>query len=299
MNPSLELRTLRYFVAVAEELHFGRAAARLGISQPPLSQQIQKLERRLGVPVFERTSRNVALTDAGAVLLEESRRILAAVEGAITATQQAARGELGRLTVAFAATVMFHSLPAIIREFRERFPDVVLELRELPTGMQLSALHAGELDVGFVRQPAPNELLHLETVMREPLVVALSKRHRLAGMETVPIEELAEERFVLFPRDIAPGLHAQVLAICRAAGFAPDVVQESRELYTTVSLVEADVGITIIPASIRKMGWTGVLYKALPMPLAETRIDMAWRVENRRPVLGAFLDLVREVAQAG
>lgn len=293
MNHSIDFRQLRYFVAVAEELHFGRAATKLCIAQPALSQQIQRLERKLGTALFTRTSRNVTLTDAGSVLLEEARHILAAVRRAVTATQRTGRGETGRLTAAFAASVMFLTLPRIIREFRECFPDVVLELRELPTAVQLSALHTGEIDVGFVRQPPPDERLHLETVLREFLVVAVDRSHRLAEQPKVDPEELADERFVLFPREVGPGLYSQVLTICREAGFTPNVVQESRELYTTVSLVEAGVGITIVPASMRKMGWTGVMYKDLATVMAETRIDMAWHVDNSRPVVQSFLELVR------
>src|SRR5947207_8411356 len=156
MIERIELRHLRYFVALAEELHFGRAAKRLGIAQPPLSIQLRRLESELGVALVERTSRRVQLTDAGRVLLEESRRILAGVGGVADAVQRAARGETGSLTVAFAASVMFLSLPKIIRRFREQFPGVRLELRELPTGSQLVALKLGELDVGFLREPPPD-----------------------------------------------------------------------------------------------------------------------------------------------
>lgn len=294
MTTAIDLRHLRYFVAVAEELHFGRAAARLGMAQPPLSQQIQRLEAELGVMLFVRTNRSVALTDAGRVFLDESRHLLADVTGAVEATRRAGRGASGSLTVAFAASVMFLTLPTIIRRFRARYPDVRLDLRELPTAPQLEGLKRGELDIGFVREPAPDEELRCETVLREPLVFAVARGHRLARRTRVTLRECANEDFVLFPRDVAPGLHAQVFAVCREAGFTPRVVQVSRELYTTVSLVEAGVGVTIIPASIRKLGWKGVRYLGIHSATAETRIDMAWRVDNLRPVVRAFIDLVRE-----
>jgi DNA-binding transcriptional LysR family regulator len=296
----VELRHLRYFVAVAEELHFGRAAQRVGIAQPPLSQQIQQLERLLGARLFNRSRRRVELTQAGHLLLDDARRILADVARATDRARRAELGEVGTLTVAFAASVMFLELPRIIREFRARFPDVVLSLREMPTAMQLDALTSGEIDVGFVREPPALPGLFLETVMREPLRIALSQSHPLAALRRVPLERLADEPFVLFPAEVGPGLHAQVLAICRTAGFTPRVVQESRELYTTVSLVEAGLGVTIVPASIEKMGWTGVCYRPLPARLGSTRIDMARRdgPEAASPVIGAFATLVRELLPA-
>src|SRR5262245_15153835 len=230
----LELRHLRYFVAVAEELHFGRAAARLGIAQPPLSQQIQHLEQALGTRVFEGTRRRVQLTDAGEVLLVDARRILTDVDRAFADVGRAGRGEVGSLTVAFAASVMFLDLPRIIREFRARYPGVTLELREMPTGPQIAALERGEIDIGFLREPPASPTLAVETVMTEPLHIAIGLSHPLATRRRIPLARLADEDFVLFPQDVAPGLHAQVMALCRDAGFAPRVVQVSRELYTTV-----------------------------------------------------------------
>ncbi len=297
MKPGIELRHLRSFVAVAEELHFGRAAARLGIAQPPLSQQIQRLEAGLGTRLFDRTNRRVELTDAGRALLEHASRVLQGSAAAVEAVRRAARGESGPLRVAFAASVMFLSLPRIIRAFRQRYPEVRLDLREMPTGLQLEALRAEELDIGFLRQPDPDPELELETVMSEPLRAAVPVGHPLATRRRIRLESLAAEPFVLFPREIAPGLHAQVLALCRSAGFAPRVVQESRELYTTVSLVEAGMGVTIIPASVAKMGWTSVRYLPIASLLARTRIAAAWRTDRDRPVIHSFLEMAR--ARAG
>jgi len=295
MIERLELRHLRYFVTVAEELHFGRAARRLGIAQPPLSQQIQRLEQVLGVRLFERTSRRVQLTDGGTTLLAEARRVLAAATEAMEATRRAGRGELGELRVAFAATVMFLALPEVIREFRGRYPGVHLDLREMPTGPQLAALKAGEIDIGFVREPRPDPDLEIVTVMREPLRIAVNKSHPLAARPTIAVRHLAEEPFVLFPEELAPGLHAQVMGLCRAAGFTPRVVEESRELYTSVSLVEAGIGVSILPASVEKLGWRGVRYRAIPSAMAETRIAAAWRRDRVRPVVQAFMQVVGAV----
>jgi DNA-binding transcriptional LysR family regulator len=293
MNENIELRHLRYFLAVADELHFGRAAERLRVAQPALSQQIRRLEAELGTPLFRRSTRRVHLTDAGLILRDEIRRIWGELGGAFDAAQRAGRGESGVLRVAFAASVMFLALPRLIRRFRASFPDVRLELREMPSAPQVDALRSGELDIGFVRQPSPDSALHLEPVMREPLLIAVSKSHRLAKRTRLTLHDLAQEDFVLFPREVAPGLHAQVMALCRNAGFTPRVVQESRELYTTVSLVEAGVGVTIIPASVRKMGWTRVSYRTLTSRLAETHVAVAWRVGNDRPVVQSFLQVVR------
>jgi DNA-binding transcriptional LysR family regulator len=295
MINTAELRQLRYFVAVAEELHFGRAAARLGIAQPPLSQQIQRLERLLDCRLLDRTSRRVQLTPAGQALLIGARRVLTAAAEAVEATRRAGRGESGDLRVAFAATVMFLALPRIIRAFRDRFPLVHLDLREMPTGPQLAALRSGDIDIGFVREPEPDPALEIVTVMREPLRIAVPRGHPLAARPTLAVRDLAHEPFVLFPADLAPGLHAQVLGLCRAAGFTPNVVEESRELYTSVSLVEAGLGVSILPASVEKLGWTGVRYRPVPSEKAETRIAAAWRRDRRRPVVGAFMGVVEEV----
>ena len=200
--------------------------------------------------------------------------------------------------MAFAASVMFLSLPKIIRRFREQFPQVRLELRELPTGPQLVALRTGDLDIGFLRDPPPDPELLRVHIMREPLLLALSRRHPLAARKRVRLVDVAHDDFVLFPRDLAPGLHARVFAVCAEAGISPHVVQTSRELYTTVSLVEAGMGVTIIPASVRKMGWRGVKYFPISSPSAMTHIDAAWRADNKSPVIAAFLDIARAEARA-
>ena len=297
MIERIELRHLRYFIAVAEELHFGRAARRLGIAQPPLSLQIQRLEAELGTSLFDRTSRRVQLTPAGRTLLEEGRRALAGIRDAVDAAQRAARGETGSLTVAFAASVMFLSLPRVIRQFRESFPGVRLELRELGTGPQMIALRNGELDLGFLREPPPDDELETETIMTERLLIAVSKRHPLAGRRRVQLTDVANDDFVLFPRDLAPGLYGHVLRVCAEAGVHPRIVQTSREMYTTVSLVEAGMGVTIIPESVRQMGRRGVQYFPISSDAATTRIDAAWRTDNVNPIRESFLGMARTAAR--
>lgn len=297
MIDQIELRHLRYFVAVAEELHFGRAAHRLGITQPPLSLQIQRLESHLGVLLFERTNRRVRLTAAGRALLEDGRHLIADFVSAADSARRAARGETGSLTVAFASSVMFLALPNIIQTFRQQFPFVRLELRELPTGPQLMALRTGELDIGFLRQPPLDADIRTEQMMEENLVLAISKQHELASRKRLRLIDVGNEDFVLFPRDLAPGLYAHVLAVCAEAGVHPRIVQTSRELYTTISLVEAGLGVTIVPASVQQMGWRGVRYYPIESPSAITRIDAAWRADNRSTILPAFLEIARAVSR--
>lgn len=310
IDPRIEIRHLRYFVAVAEELHFGRAAQRLGIAQPPLSQQIKRLETLMGVSLLERSSRRVALTDAGAALLEESHNVFHAMGKATARAKRAAAGEVGALTVTFADSIMFQGLPGIIRVFRDRYPGVRLELEELSTGAQITALRSGELDVGFVRDPEPDPAFRIETVLKEPLLIAMAATHPMAGPERsgpnprgepypfLDLADLAGEDFVLFPRDVAPGLFDQVMGLCREAGFAPRVVQESRELPTTVSLVEAGMGVTILPASISRVEWAGIAYRGVNESGAHTKIVMVSRLDNERPVVSAFLDVARGLVEA-
>lgn len=295
MIDRIELRHLRYFVAVAEELHFGRAARRLGISQPPLSMQIRQLESVIGVQLFERTNRRVTLTEGGKALMAESKRLLGEFAAVGEHVRRAASGESGSLSVAFTASVMFLTLPSIIRRFRERFPRVHVELREIPTGAQLVALRTGALDIGFVRQPPPDHQLKFETVMTERLVLALSRTHPLAKRRHVTLRDVANEDWVLFPHEHTPGFHAQVLGLCHDAGITPRIVQVSRELYTTVSLVDAGLGVTIIPATDITMGWKGVRYYPVKSKRAITRISAGWRADNVNPTLAGFLDIVREV----
>lgn len=295
MNDRFEIRHLRYFVAVADELHFGRAARRLGITQPPLSLQIRQLESSLGVAVFERTNRSVELTAAGRALLAEARKLIADFDRVAEVVARAARGETGTLRVAFVGS--FLTLPRIIRRFRQERPGVRLELRELSTAAQQAALRDGELDIGFLREPARDVELLRETMMKEKLLLAISKRHPLASRKRLRLEDVANEDFVLFPHDLTPGLHARVLAVCADAGVQPRIVQTSREIYTTISLVEAGIGVTIVPASAQQMPWPTIRYVPIRSSKAVTHIDAVWRADNHSEVLTAFLEIARSVAR--
>jgi DNA-binding transcriptional LysR family regulator len=292
---SMELRHLRYFVAVAEELHFGRAAARLHISQPPLSQQIRDLEQELGVRLLERNRRRVALTPAGASFLDEAREILRRSERAGERARRASRGELGELGVGYVTSAMNEPLAAILREFRRTRPGVELQLHDQLPDQQLEGLRAGRLDVGFLRPPVDDPLLRAECIWREPLVVALPADHPLAAQPRVRWRDLAGEPFVNLPWHAAPGFQRVLFEACRAAGFAPQVRQLANDLPTVIWLVGAGVGVAVVSAGLAGLSRHSVVYRPLRPrgPLVE--MVVAWRRDARSPVVEAFLGVTRRV----
>jgi DNA-binding transcriptional LysR family regulator len=293
----MELRALRYFVTLAEELHFGRAAKRLSMTQPPLSQAIGGLERELGVRLFERTRRRVELTVAGATLLEEARATLARAAQAIELTRRAQRGEVGRLAIGYLAATAYTLLPLVLRDFARSFPGVKLELRELTIPEQHAALLGGDIDVALLRPPVPEAELVAETLLSEPFVLALPPRHPLRALRRVPAKRLANEPFVMFPRQ--PGLvfHDLLMDFCLRAGFRPRVAQEAYQTHTVVGLVSAGVGVALVPASARKIGLAGVAYRPLRETTPQSHTAIAWRRADPSPALAAFLDVARRVAK--
>ncbi len=290
----MELRHLRYFVAVAEELHFGRAAARLFIAQPPLSQQIQQLERELGVTLFQRTSRRVQLTPAGEVFLDGARQTLDTLDGAVQSTQRAARGETGWLGIGFAASATYDLLPAVLHDFRARFPDVALSLMELNAVEQSAALRDRSIHVGFARPHTDEVDATVEAILREPFLVALPAAHPLAGLPELSLTMLAGEPFVSFPEKPLPSYAQVVRAVCEGAGFTPHVVQEVREMQTAISLVAAGLGIALLPASVQHLHRDGVVYRPLPDSAPRTELAVVTRKEDASPALQNFLCIVRE-----
>lgn len=258
---NLELTHLRYFVAVAEELHFGRAARRLALSQPPLTQQIQRLEQRLGCPLFERSTRRTSLTAAGEALLPLAKSVLEQAGRAVEAAQRAGRGELGRLVVATPPSLMLGRLPGVIRQFRRRRPGVAFELREMSTAAVSEALRRGAADLGFLRGPeCPAELLELHRE-HEPVVALLPRAHPLAARRTLKLAALEREPFVFFPRRLGPAFHAELVAAC---GFEPRVSQEATQWATVAALVEAGLGVTIAPQPVARLAARGCVVRALP-----------------------------------
>jgi DNA-binding transcriptional LysR family regulator len=293
----MELRTLRYFVALAEELHFGRAAKRLSMTQPPLSQAIAGLERELGVRLLERTRRKVALSRAGAAFLDEARATLARAAQAGEAARRAHRGESGSLAVGYLAATAFTLLPLVLRDFRRAFPDVKLELRELTIPQQFTALLKGDIEIGLLRPPVGQAELASETILSEPFVLALPARHPLSALKRVPAKRLAEEPFILFPRQ--PGLvfHDLVMGFCLRNGFTPRVAQEAHQTHTVVGLVSAGIGVALVPASTRKLGLAGVAYRPLREATPQSRTALAWRRADASPAVAAFVEVTRRVAK--
>ncbi len=294
----MELRHLRYFIAVAEELHFGRAAERLRMAQPPLSQQIQKLEGELGFQLFYRTKRRVQLTEAGEVFLEEAQQIFRQLEQAVRVGQQTSRGEMGRLAIGFVSSAAYNVLPPILNQFRQTFPAVNLTLQELTTDQQLQWLREKRIDVGFLRPPIADPAFQVMTILREPLVVAMPEAHALAAQPAVSLRSLASEPFILFPRPLAVGLYDQIISLCQTADFSPRVVQEAIQMQTIVSLVAAGMGIAIVPVSLQNLQRIGVVYRPLQEPTPEAAIALVWRQQDHSPVVQRFLDSVNQVIQS-
>jgi DNA-binding transcriptional LysR family regulator len=292
----MELRHLRYFVTVAEELHFGRAARRLHLSQPPLSMQIKSLEQELGTPLLARTQRRVELTAAGAVFLKEARDILARVSAASEAARRAARGETGELAVGFVSIADYSVLPPALREFRLRNPGIRLVLREATTDVQLRDLIEERADLGFLLAPVPDERLQVLPLLRERLVAALPERHpAAAGRGRVSLKRLADSPFILTPHHMAPRLHDSIMSFCAEAGFTPRVEQEAVQMQTIISLVSAGLGVSLIPESLRHLGRTGVAYRPLRERSPLTEIVLAWRARDSRPALQRFVAAVQSV----
>jgi len=287
----IELRHLRYFVAVAEELHFTRAAQRLHVSQPPLSQQIKWLEARLGTPLFERTQRRVALTAAGAAMLPEARAALAQVEVALRAAQRAARGETGRLRIGFVPTADFTDFPKRIRSFRAANPDVEVDLHTLYSGELADAIRANRIDAGLLRQPFDSTGLATEVYLREGLVAALPKRHPLARRRSIRIRDLAGEPWILFPRSTSPGFYDLLIAHGRRGGSEPRIAYESETLQTTLGMIAAGAGVSLMPESVRSLERRGVVYRPIDGPCPVVELVLAWREADPSPVLARFLAL--------
>jgi DNA-binding transcriptional LysR family regulator len=288
----MELRHLRYFRMVATELHFSRAAEKLHIAQPPLSKQIQQLEIELGFELFARTKRSVALTPAGEVFLVEVDRIFKNLDRAIDIGRKTSRGELGQISIGFVGSATYNILPVMLQQFRDRYPHVQIELHELTTDRQLIWLREGKIDLGLIRPPIIDSDVTVEVVFKEPLIVALPVNHRLATVESIDLSLLATEPFILFPRQLAPGLYDPIITICRAAGFSPMVVQECIQIQTIISLVSANMGVSIVPKSTQDIQRQGVIYKPIFDDTPVASIALIWRTKDSSPTLARLLEIV-------
>ena len=295
----MNFQRLRYFVAVAEELSFSRAAERLHMAQPPLSYQIKRLEEELGTQLFYRTKRSVRLTDAGRLLLAEARGLLVHAEQTASVVHRVGQGEVGRLSVGFVPSAANRVLPPVLRAFGERFPNVELLLREVDPDRLLAALGDGRADVGFLYLPFEEVSLESRPVSRETFVAALPDTHPLVSEPRVALGALADEPFVLTPRYQGAGLRDKIVEHCRQAGFEPRVVQEAWLMQTTVSLVAGGIGVTLVPASLQNLQRTGVVYKGVEGLSPEIELGVVWRRGDPSAVLKAFLSVVGDVTRWG
>jgi DNA-binding transcriptional LysR family regulator len=294
----MELRHLRYFVTVAEELHFGQAAKRLRMTQPPLSQQIQQLEDELGVDLFRRQGRNIVLTDAGRVFLDGANKTLEQAEIAVQNARRTARGEIGKLDVGLVVTAAYSVVPTIITAYREQYPNVRVVLHEMTSPEQLQALRKHTIDIGFMRLPVFGDDLEIKIILREPLIVALPEYHPLAAIDHISVKMLADEQFILSPPRLRLAWYDQVTCLCQEAGFFPEISQQAVHVDTILSLVAMGMGITLLPASVGELRRKGVAYR--PLADADILIDMAvvWRKGEFNNVLRAFQEIVSEIYQS-
>jgi DNA-binding transcriptional LysR family regulator len=296
----MELRQLRYFIAVAEELHFSRAANRLHMAQPPLSQQIKQLEAELHTQLLWRTKRRVELTAAGEAFLDEARKTLAQAEHATRVAQATAAGETGQIKIGFVDSALSGYLPRLLRAFRARHPTVQMLLQEMTSGQQIEALKRDQIQVGMLRPTRGGANVAFHEIGSESLLVAMPAEHRLAGLDEVPVEELEHEGWVLFPRLLAPGLHDYLMGICKKAGFVPRVMQEANEGHTIIGLVAAGLGISLVAESQRFWGGPEVVYRPLGSPSAGLLpMCVAWRRDERARSVLSFVDVARTLPALG
>ncbi|HET6987549.1 MAG TPA: LysR substrate-binding domain-containing protein [Kribbella sp.] len=319
----MELRQLRSFVVVAEEMNVGRAALRLHLTQPSLSRQIAALEHDLGVELFARVRRRFVLTAAGATFLVEAQDLLRRSDEAVRAAQRTQRGELGTLRLRFVQSATHEALPRLLSAFREAYPEVVLDLETMTTLRQTEALRDGRIDVGLLRPNAPGPVggggkrvggrgaggggdgsgggkvvvqlgpgLASRAVSADPLVAALPARHRLARRKRIRLAELADEPFVFYSRPSGPAVHDTIVGFCRTAGFEPRIEQEAADVQTIVSLVAAGLGVSVLISPAPLTNPEAVVYRELSDDLPPWQLSVAWSPDNRSPVLARFLDLL-------
>ena len=292
----MEYRHLKFFVAVAEELHFTRASVRLHIAQPHLSQEIRRLEREIGVELFVRTKRSVALTSAGHAFLERVRILMDDTAGAVYAAQRASRGETGRIRLGFVTVAALDVVPNATARFRSAYPDVELLLKDVQSDEGLEAVRAGQLDLCLLHPPRiVDPALNTETIWLEPLVAVLPPKHPLADKQRVSLRRLKSEPWVLVHREIASRLHDEVIAACAAAGFEPRVAQRTRRLTTTISMVASGIGVALLQITSARLAFGGVVYRQLRPPRISIPVAFAWRRDQTTPELAHFMAVVRNL----
>jgi DNA-binding transcriptional LysR family regulator len=297
-NEYLELRHLKYFVTVADELHFGRAAERLGISQPPLSQQIHALEQRLGAKLFERKGRGIVLSAAGNALLPRAKGILAQAERAAESVARSQRGEVGELHLGLMSSGPFtFVIPRVLARFRERLPDVRLQIHEMATSQQVEALEHGVIDVGVIRPDAlPDSLRYIE-LFKDSLTVVMHASNPLAATSgPIDIKELAKEYFIFYQRHLGVRFYDEVIALCTKAGFSPRILYEVRELPTIIGLISGGFGVAVLPGSVQRMMVENVVFRPVADMDAATAVWAIYREDVNNPMVGAFLEIAQCMA---
>lgn len=292
----MEFRHIVAFTTVAEELHFGRAARRLRLAQPPLSQQIRQLEKELGVQLFERNTRSVRLTSAGEAFLEPARQVLADLDAARAAATMAGKGVYGRVTVGFAGASSHESLPRLTRALRSSYPGLHIVLQgQTYANVALERVADGSLDLGFVRLPANYAGVRTRVIDEEELICALPADHQLAHQVEIPLELLVDEPFVSFPRNAGSSVREATVRACTEAGFHPRVVQEAPDSYTILALVAAGVGVTLTLTSCQHIQQTGLVYRPLAGNPVLLQAALAWRDDNPSPALRTVLEIAEQV----
>lgn len=298
----IETRLLHQFVVLAEELHFHRAAERLHMAQPPLTQAVRKLEEKVGARLFTRSNRHVALTEAGVAFLETAKACLANLEQGALRARRIEAGLTGRLAITFVGTARRDLVPLALRTFRFRFPDVELILREATTAKQIETLRGKQADIGFMRWPGgPADDIHFERIEREPVLAALPDDHPLATGAAIRLEQLAGEGFIMTPRNEGVSFHDQLIALCRHEGFEPRIAQEACEMQTVVGLVAGGLGVALVPASACEENRKGVVFcpiiTAAPDELSHMDMVLGWRADIASPIRDSFVEVVRQVAK--
>ncbi|MGO4879800.1 MAG: LysR substrate-binding domain-containing protein [Bryobacteraceae bacterium] len=293
MNREIELRHLRYFLAVADTLHFSKAAERLGMAQPPLSHQIKRLEQIVGHRLFDRTTRGVKLTLAGQLLAERARSTMDKVHDDLEQVRRLGRGEEGTLTVGFSGSVMFTNLPAAIGIYRRRYPKVELRLRELTTHAQIPALLDGTLDLALMRDGDPTEGIQMAALLKEPYVAVLPAAHRLARKHALRVSDLRDEPFIFFARRMGPLAFDRTMVCCERSGFRPHIVQEAPQWPTLVRLVAAGLGVSLAPACVAHVTLQGAVYRAVHAP-SRTTVDLGVKAGTDGVLARNFTEVVRE-----
>jgi DNA-binding transcriptional LysR family regulator len=293
MSDQIELRHLRYFLAVAETLHFSRAAKRLGMAQPPLSQQIKRLEQLLGHALFERTTRGVKLTLAGQLLAKRARSTIEKVEEDLSQVRRLGRGEEGTLTVGFSGSVMFTELPAAIQSYRHRYPKVELRLRELVTTEQIAALLNGTLDLAFLRDGDATEGIRITTLLKERYIAVLSEAHPLAKRRSLNVKALEGEPFIMFARRMGPLAYDRTIACCERSGFRPNIVQDAPQWLTLVRLVAAGLGVSLAPACVARVTVPGAVYREVNAA-CRTSIDLGVNAGAESVLAKNFIEVANQ-----